>query len=73
MITFKEISVVIALIFILAGCFLEFNGLSDGDTLLKIGLAIVLLKFIIGRIRIPRNSRGTPIGQEIVRRKIRSV
>ena len=72
MITLKDIFGTLAVVFIVFGCITAYNGLSIGDTLIKFGLAILLLIFLIRMIHIPQNSKGTSIEKGMINGKLKS-
>jgi len=63
MIPFKKIFVALSVISIVVGIMGETEGLNQGDLLIKSGLATLVLIFVCSLIRIPKNSRGTPLEQ----------
>jgi hypothetical protein len=60
MIPFKKIFRALAILSVITGCVFESYGLP-GDTYIKSGITLLAVLFLTGAIRIPKNSRGTPL------------
>ena len=60
MIPFKKILRALAILLVIAGCIFESYGLP-GDTYIKSGITLLVVLFLTGAIRVPKNSQGTPL------------
>jgi len=50
---------IVAVLAIIAGIWMIVEGFPDGYTVLKLGIALLVVIFLIGLFRISKNSRGT--------------
>jgi hypothetical protein len=73
MLTYKDIFGTIGFVFIVFGCITGYEGLVIWDTLVKAGLLILAILFLVSRIHIPSNSKGTPLERGAMQRKFRSL
>jgi hypothetical protein len=49
---------ILSVIAIVAGFFLLHDGYPEGDVIMKSGILLFIILFVIGFIRVPRQSRG---------------
>jgi uncharacterized membrane protein AbrB (regulator of aidB expression) len=49
---------ILAVIAIIAGVILNMQGWPEGYTIIKCGIAVLVLSIVLGLFRIPRYSRG---------------
>ena len=49
---------ILSVIAIIVGFFLQRDGYPEGDAIMKSGILLLIILFVVGFIRVPRQSRG---------------
>ena len=49
---------ILSVIAIIVGFFLLREGYTEGDAIMKSGILMLIILFVVGFIRVPRHSRG---------------